>query len=77
MSEWTMRIHGPDNSSHAGYNAKNHWIVRIMKRTKGVKSEYMDSNGNFHLKQNLPTNDILANDTHIPIETPSFWQLLK
>jgi hypothetical protein len=66
-----VRIHGPDPSAPRGSNANQSWVVRVRKAGKN-----MDSNGNFHPDgiwnpRSPHNNEALANDTHIPIQTPS------
>jgi hypothetical protein len=74
---WEVRIHDPDPSAPLGSNAHNGWIVRVQKGKK-----FMDHDGNFYNinlgSTNSPYyNPQAANDTHIPIKTPDFFDLFK
>jgi Bacterial toxin 30 len=71
MTTWRVRIHGPDTSAPAGSNAAQGWVVRIQKGHL-----FMDAAGNFyprgvHNPASPHYNAGAANDTHIPIQTPS------
>ncbi|MBI1928828.1 hypothetical protein HYR99_31860 [Candidatus Poribacteria bacterium] len=66
-----VRIHGPNPSSPIGSNARKGWIVRIQRGGK-----YLDHNGFFHHRQSHNPrspyyNPTVANDTHIPLQTPA------
>lgn len=66
-----VRIHGVDPSAPVGSNAYNNWVVRIQYGNK-----HLDHLGNFHPrnahKPDSPHyNPRAANDTHIPIQTPT------
>ncbi|WP_064201484.1 polymorphic toxin type 30 domain-containing protein [Brevibacillus brevis] len=67
---WRVRVHGPDASAPEGSNARNNWIVRVVRGNK-----YLDSKGNWHTRgiynKNSPNySEEFGNDTHIPIQTP-------
>ncbi len=65
-----VRVHGPDQSAPIGSNAYDNWVVRVQKGKK-----YMDSSGTFHPPGISNPNsefydEILIDDTHIPITAP-------
>lgn len=69
-ARWKLRMHGPDPGAPEGSNSSKGWIVRIQR-----DKQYMDSSGSFHRKnllnrRSLRYNKAVANDTHIPIQTP-------
>ena len=71
---WVLRIHGQNPNAPTGSNSERFWVMRLFRKVRGNEGEYMDHNGNFHKPSSM--TDVSANDTHIPIETPSFWRLL-
>jgi hypothetical protein len=65
-----VRLHGPDASAPHNSNAYNGWIVRIK-----VGNEYLDCQGNFahrncHNPRSPHYDPNMANNTHIPIQSP-------
>ena len=66
-----IRMHDPDPSAPPGCNARSGWIFRIQQG-----KEYYDDNGNLHpAGVHNPAspnyNPAAANDTHMPLKTPS------
>ena len=65
-----VRLHEPDASAPHNSNAYNGWIVRIK-----VGNEYLDCHGNFahrncHNPRSPHYDPNMANNTHIPIQSP-------
>jgi hypothetical protein len=65
---WKVRIHSPDSNPAIppGNNAAQGWVVRVQRGTN-----YMDHNGTFHQPNQVQTDPVIGNNTHIPIETPT------
>lgn len=68
---WRVRIHGPDPSAPAGSNANLGWVVRVQRG-----QQFMDADGKFYPRgvhnPASPHHDpVAANETHIPIQTPT------
>jgi hypothetical protein len=71
-----VRIHGPDALAPVGSNAHSGWIVRVER-----SGRTLDHNGIFHHRQSHNPrsshyNPTVANDTHIPIQTPTALSFL-
>lgn len=70
--KWEVRMHELDPKAPAGSHAASGWVLRVRHG-----KEYMDPSGTFYKQhvlynQNSPYyNPKAANDTHIPIQTPS------
>jgi RHS repeat-associated protein len=74
-NKWNLRAHEMDPLAPSGSHASKGWIYRVEVRWGGKgKTYYMDSKGEFYpenvMNEKSPMyNEIIANDTHIPLLT--------